>query len=264
MFGTAAAGIGFFLQLCSNAGPKLPDVIADTLIKRLRTTATLNEDDIQAIQSLPVVVRQYRPEQAIVREGDRPSECCLLVEGFCIRAKTTSDGRRQIVSIHIEGEIPDLQSLHLHVMDHDLITLTECTLGFINHGALRDITRRSPNVAAAFWRDTLVDAAIFREWIVNIGQRAGTTRLAHIVMELRERLRVIGKVEGSSFVVPLTQEQLGEAMGVTSIHANRILKQLQNAGVLKFQRGRVTILDEAKFRDAADFERLYLHLDPAV
>jgi CRP-like cAMP-binding protein len=149
-------------------------------------------------------------------------------------------------------------------MDHDLITLTECTLGFINHGALRDITRRSPNVAAAFWRDTLVDAAIFREWIVNIGQRAGTTRLAHIVMELRERLRVIGKVEGSSFVVPLTQEQLGEAMGVTSIHANRILKQLQNAGVLKFQRGRVTILDEAKFRDAADFERLYLHLDPAV
>jgi CRP-like cAMP-binding protein len=239
-----------------------PEAISDTLIKRLRTTATLDDEDIQAIRSLPVLVRQYRPDQPVVREGDRPSECCLLMEGFCIRAKSTSDGRRQILSIHIPGEIPDLQSLHLHVMDHDLITLTECTLGFIAHTALRSVTRRRPSLAEALWRDTLVDAAIFREWIVNVGQRTGVSRLAHIIMELRERLRVIDKVSGPEFGLPMTQEQLGEAMGITSIHANRILKQLQNAGVLKFQRGRVTILDETKFRDAADFDKLYLHLDP--
>jgi CRP-like cAMP-binding protein len=183
---------------------------------------------------------------------------------FCIRAKTTSEGRRQILAIHISGEIPDLQSLHLHVLDHDLVTFTKCTLGFISHGALRDLTRRRPNVTAALWRDTLVGAAIFREWILNVGQRPGLNRLAHIVMELRERLRVIEKVTGPEFDLPLTQEQLGEAMGITSIHVNRIIKQLQNSGVLKFQRGRITIIDEAKFREAADFDKLYLHLDPAL
>jgi CRP-like cAMP-binding protein len=240
------------------------DAIPGTLLKRLRTTATLDEADIQAIRALPVVIKQYRPDQPIVREGDRPSECCMLVEGFCIRAKLTSEGRRQILSIHIPGEIPDLQSLHLHVMDHDLVTLTECTLGFISHVALRDITRRRPGVAEALWRDTLVDAAIFREWIVNVGQRGGVNMLAHLVMELRERLRVIGRVSGPEFELPMTQEQLGEAMGITSIHANRILKQLQHAGVLKFQRGQVTILDEAKFQEAADFDELYLHLNPAL
>jgi len=99
----------------------------------------------------------------------------------------------------------------------------------------------------ALWRDTLVDAAIFREWIVNVGQRAGINRLAHIIMELRERLRVIGRTSGAEFDLPLTHEQFGEAMGITSIHVNRILKQLQNAGVMKVRRRRVTILDEAKF-----------------
>lgn len=231
---------------------------------RLRVLTALDGADADAMQSLPVMVRHYRANQPIVREGDRPRECCVLVDGFCVRAKTTSDGRRQILSIHIAGDIPDLQSLHLHVMDHDLVTLTECTLGFISHVALRELTRRRPSVAEALWRDTLVDTAIFREWIVNVGQRSGLNRLAHLVMELRERLRVVGRVGGSEFELPLTQEQLGEAMGITSIHVNRILKQLYNLGVLKFQRGRITILDEAKFNEVADFDLLYLHLDPEL
>jgi len=240
------------------------EIVLATLIRRLRASTALDDADAQAIGSLPVIVKQYRANQPIVTEGERPSACCLLVEGFCVRAKTTSDGRRQILSIHIAGEIPDLQSLHLHVMDHDLVALTECTLGFINHVALRDLTRRRPSVTEALWRDTLVDAAIFREWIVNVGQRSGLNRLVHLVMELRERLRVIDRVSGPEFDLPLTQEQLGEAMGITSIHVNRILKQLHDLGVMKFQRGRITILDEAKFNDAADFDRLYLHLDPAL
>ena len=238
------------------------EVAVGSLIRRLRAWTELDDADVEALGALPVQVKQFRSDQPIVIEGDRPSECCLLVDGFCARAKTTSEGRRQILSIHIAGEIPDLQSLNLHVMDHDLVALTDCTLAFISHSALRELTHTRPNVTAALWRDTLVDAAIFREWIVNVGQRAGINRLAHIIMELRERLRVIGRTSGAEFDLPLTQEQFGEAMGITSIHVNRILKQLQNAGVMKVRRRRVTILDEAKFRGAADFDPLYLHLDP--
>lgn len=234
------------------------------LLRRLRATAGIEEDDIQAIRALPVSVRTYRANQPIVRDGERPRECCLIVEGFCIRSKTIASGQRQILSIHIPGEIPDLQSLHLHVMDHDLITLTECTLGFIGHGALRDITRRRPNIVEILWRDTLVDAAMFREWIVNVGQRPALNRLAHIIIELRERLRVIGRLEGKEFEMPLTQEQIGEAMGITAVHANRIIKQLREDNVADLCRGRVTVLDEAKLQTLADFDDCYLHNSPSL
>jgi CRP-like cAMP-binding protein len=238
--------------------------ITNALITRLRTTSALDDQDVQAVRSLPVVVKHYQPGQAIVRDGDRPAECCLISKGFCVRSKTTSNGSRQILSIHIPGEIPDLQSLHLHVLDHDLTTLTECTLGFISHVSLREITRRRPNVAEIFWRDTLIDAAMFRDWIVNVGQRPAPSRLAHIIVELRERLKVIGQVQGARFEMPLTQEQIGEAMGITSVHANRIVKQLRDDNVLEFHRGSVSVIDEHKLLELADFDNLYLHQRPSL
>jgi CRP-like cAMP-binding protein len=238
--------------------------ITNALITRLRTTSALDDTDVQAVRFLPVVVKHYQPGQAIVRDGDRPAECCLISKGFCVRSKTTSNGRRQILSIHIPGEIPDLQSLHLHVLDHDLIALTECTLGFISHVSLREITRRWPNLAEIFWRDTLIDAAMFRDWIVNVGQRPAPSRLAHIIVELRERLKVIGQVQGARFEMPLTQEQIGEAMGITPVHANRIVKQLRDDNVLEFHRGSVRVIDEQKLLELADFDGLYLHQRPSL
>jgi CRP-like cAMP-binding protein len=238
------------------------DVVLGSLLRRLSIVSGLDEGDIAALRSLPVVVRQLESGASIVRGGDRPSECCLVVEGFCVRAKTTSSGQRQILSIHIPGEIPDLQSLHLHVMDHDLVTLISSTLGFISHAALRAMTRARPNVAELLWRDTLIDASLFREWIVNVGQRPAPDRLAHMIVELRERLAVIGRVENNAFDMPMTQEQLGDALGITAVHANRIIKQLRDERVLDFHRGRVTIRDETKLQELADFDRRYLHQKP--
>jgi CRP-like cAMP-binding protein len=240
------------------------DFVLGALLRRLSIVSGLDEGDIAAIRLLPVVIRQVESGAPIVREGDRPSECCLVVEGFCVRAKTTSSGQRQILSIHIPGEIPDLQSLHLHVMDHDLVTLIPSTLGFISHTALRALTRARPNVAELLWRDTLIDASMFREWIANVGQRPAPDRLAHMIVELRERLAVIGRVENNAFDMPMTQEQLGEALGVTAVHANRIIKQLRDDNVLDFHRGRVTIRNETKLQELADFDRRYLHQKPTL
>ncbi len=240
------------------------EAILSALIERLTVVSGLEEEDIEAFRALPVTVRRVDAGHYVVRDGDRPKECCLLAEGFCVRAKTTSGGQRQILSIHIPGEIPDLQSLHLHVLDHDLITLTPSTLGFISHTALRAMNRARPRIGEVLWRDTLIDAAMFREWIVNVGQRPAPQRLAHIIVELRDRLAVIGRVAGHAFDMPLTQEQLGEAMGVTSVHANRIVKQLRDENVVDFHRGRVTIRDERKLQELAGFDRLYLHQMPSL
>lgn len=236
--------------------------VSETLLRRMSVTSGRTESELGAIRELPVVVRTFPPEHAVVRDGDRPNECCLIVKGFGLRSKTTSTGRRQILSLHIPGDIPDLQSLHLHVMDHDLVTLTECTLGFISHVALRQLHRQRPDIAELFWRDTLIDAAIFREWIVNLGQRPAPSRLAHVMAELCQRLQVIGMTDGSSFDMPLTQEQIADALGITSIHANRVIKQLRTDGVIDIHRGRVSILDQHKFEELADFDNRYMHQSP--
>ena len=234
------------------------------LVQRLRASIGAGQDDLRALEALPHTVRNYRENQTVLRDGDRPSECCLIVEGFCVRSKTIADGKRQILSIHIPGDLPDLQTLQLATMDHDLMALSNCTLAFIAHAAIRDIIRLRPSVGDIFWRDTLVDAAVFREWIVNVGQRAAHNRLAHIIVELRERLRMIGRVTGNAFEMPLTQEQIGEAMGVTSVHTNRILRQLRLDGVLEFYRGVVKILDERKLQELAQFDSRYLHSSPTI
>src|ERR1700740_2626912 len=108
----------------------MTDTTMAALVRRLRTTMGAGNDDLQALEALPYTLRNYRENQAVLRDGDRPSECCLIVDGFCVRSKTIADGKRQILSIHIPGDFPDLMSLFLHVMDHDLTTLTPCTLGF--------------------------------------------------------------------------------------------------------------------------------------
>jgi CRP-like cAMP-binding protein len=233
------------------------------LFQRLQITSGAGPDDLLALKALPYTLRQFRVNQVVLRDGDRPGECCLIVDGFCIRSKTIADGKRQILSIHIPGDLPDLQNLHLATMDHDLVALSDCTLAFIGHAAMRQLIRTRPTVGDIFWRDTLLDAAVFREWIVNVGQRAAHNRLAHLIVELRERLRLIGHVTSNTFAMPLTQEQLGEAMGVTSVHTNRIIRQLRIDGVLEFQRGTVKIIDEQKLQDLAEFDDRYLHSSPS-
>jgi len=240
------------------------DAIRAALVRRLRISSGLPEEDIKEIEALPIAVRHYPAESVVVRDGERPSDCCLIVDGFCVRSKTIASGKRQILSIHIPGEIPDLMSLFLHVMDHDLSTLTPSTLGFIGHEALRKLHRRRPDLAEMFWRDTLIDAAMFREWIVNVGQRPAPARLAHVMIELRERLRIIGRLDGASFDMPLTQEQIGEALGITAVHANRVIRQLREDGIVELHRGRVTALDERRFLELADFDGRYLHQSPEL
>ncbi|WP_234680865.1 Crp/Fnr family transcriptional regulator [Bradyrhizobium monzae] len=240
------------------------DVIRGALIKRLRVSSAIADEDIREIEALPISVRHYPAETAVVRDGERATDCCLIADGFCARSKTIANGKRQILSLHIPGEIPDLMSLFLHVMDHDLSTLTAATLGLISHETLQKLHRRRPVVAEMFWRDTLIDSAMFREWIVNVGQRPAPARLAHVMIELRERLKIIGRVDGASFEMPLTQEQIGEALGITAVHANRVIRQLREEGIVELHRGRVTVLDERKLSELADFDGRYLHQSPTL
>ena len=234
------------------------------ILQRLKATADLDQEDEHAFASLPMTIRDASDGEKIVAVEERPSACCLIADGFVLRSKLVGEGNRQILAFHQPGDIPDLQSLFLNVMDHDVNALGNSLLAFIPHDPLRQLIRSRPNIATALWRDTLTDAAIFREWICNVGQRRAYSRLAHLVVEIYTRLKVIGRTDGLSFDFPATQTLFAEAIGTSSVHVNRVVHELRENGALEFNRGRITILDEAKLRRATDFDPLYLHLDASL
>ena len=230
------------------------------LIRKLDSVFTLTDDERQALEALPMQVMAIKDHQDIVREGDCPSRSCLLLSGFACVYKMTAQGKRQIVSFAIAGDIPDLQSLHLTVLDNSVSTLSPCRVGFVTHDALRNLCAGHPRLAAAFWRETLIDAAIFREWVMNVGQREGVSRLAHVLCELLVRLRAVGLVEDHVCDLPITQSEFADALGFTTVHVNRLLQQLRAEGLIVTEGTRLTVPDWARLKQVGEFDPTYLHL----
>jgi CRP-like cAMP-binding protein len=149
-------------------------------------------------------------------------------------------------------------------MDHDFRTLSACTVGFISHESLRALTRSRPLVAEALWRETLVDGALFREWVVNVGRRQAGPRLAHLIMEMRQRLAAIGRCGNGHYELPMTQTDLADALGLTPVHVNRVLQVLRGEGMMDIRKNVVTLGDAEKLMKIADFDDLYLHQNPQL
>ncbi|MCK1658632.1 Crp/Fnr family transcriptional regulator [Bradyrhizobium sp. 195] len=232
---------------------------AEMMIRKLRVNTRLREDDVSALRRLSVQVRQIEAGSLIVREGDHPQYCCFLLDGLACRSKIAETGKRQIVSFHIPGDMPDLQSLFLETMDHDLTAMSTAKLGFVSHHALLEVAKARWSVAQALWRDTLVDAAVFREWIVNLAARSAPARLAHLMAELRERFAAVGLVAGQQFALPITQVDLADALGLTPVHVNRVIRELRGDGVLDVRRKMVSLTDAAKVAKMGGFNDRYLH-----
>jgi CRP-like cAMP-binding protein len=230
------------------------------LIRKLGSVFTLAEDERQALEALPMQVMVIKDDQDIVRMGDRPSRSCLILSGFAATYKVTAGGKRQIVSFAIAGDIPDLQSLHLKTLDTSIATISTCRVGFIPHEALRDICLRYPRIGAAFWRETLIDAAIFREWVMNVGQREAYQRMAHVLCELLVRLRAVGLAEDHACELPITQAEFADAIGITTVHVNRVLQQMRADGLIESKGTQIKIPDWDKLKQAGEFDPAYLHL----
>ncbi|WP_231370344.1 Crp/Fnr family transcriptional regulator [Sphingomonas phyllosphaerae] len=182
--------------------------------KRLSQRAMLTDEDKAPIIALPHVRRVLNPHAYHVREGEMPRPCCgLVLSGLAFRHKLAADGRRQIVSIQLTGDLLDLQHLFLAVADHSVQALTELVVADIDRDALQEIALTRPAVGRALWVDGLIDASISREWVLNVGRRNGRARIAHILCEIAVRMRAAGILNSPSFRLPMTQEQLGDATG---------------------------------------------------
>lgn len=239
------------------------DTTLEPLVEKLAYRSQLDAEDRRAIRALPFTMLRMDRGQFIVREGDRATQACVMLAGFSVRSKVVKTGCRQILAIHLKGEAVDLQNSMLKVADHSVEMLTPGKVAAIPREAIVELTLARPRIVHAMWIDTLVDASIFREWIANIGRRSAKARMAHLLCEFSIRLKSAGLGDEEGYDLPMTQEQLADATGLTSVHVNRTLKGLTDEGLIRRPNPRtLRIADWRKLADAGDFDSAYLHMRP--
>lgn len=249
------------LLACSRlAGGAMSDVLSP-LVRKLERERKLSEAEKSAVLNLRVVIRQMEADHDIVRERDRPSQCCLVLDGWLQRYQILGNGSRQIFSFHIAGDIPDLQSLHLRTMDHNLSTVMQSSVALVQHESVRELIRNFPRLGDILWGDTLIDAAIFRQWMIGMGRKQAAPRITHLICEMFTKKRAVGLAKDNTCNFPLTQSTIADALGLSTVHTNRSLMELRDRGFIALESRRLTIFKWDELQEFAEFDPLYLHMN---
>jgi CRP-like cAMP-binding protein len=231
------------------------------LLRKLANFTQLTAEESNAMDDACRDVHEVGSREEVISQGDRTGGVKLIVSGFACRYKTLEDGRRQIVSYFVPGDLCDLRVFILKRMDHSIGAISPCSVATIAPSDILALTRDYPNLTQALWWSTLVEEAILREWIVNVGQRNALERMAHLFCELLYRFRAVGLNEGNSCTLPLTQVELAETLGLSSVHVNRTLQELRRRKLVSFDAGTLTVQNLQALEEIAFFNPDYLHLD---
>jgi CRP-like cAMP-binding protein len=235
--------------------------MVEPLIAKLERRDRLSREEKGVLEAAVTRVRDVRADEDILREGDRPSESTLLLEGFAARYKVLSNGRRQITALHVTGDFVDLHSFLLKPLDHGVVALTPCRLALVPHSVIEKITEQHPHLARLLWLSTLIDGAIHREWLTAMGRRSATAHMAHLICELFVRLEAVGQVHDNTIHLPITQSELGDTLGLSTVHVNRVLQELRKEGLIRLRGNALTVLDWDRLQEVAEFTPTYLNLN---
>ncbi|WP_197418488.1 Crp/Fnr family transcriptional regulator [Sphingomonas sp. CCH9-F2] len=254
---------GLAQQHGSSSVPREEAAITNPLLAKLEAVAALSADDRHAIETICAGTRTIGGHKDIVREGEKPEHIHIMLDGWAARYKALPDGGRQITGFLLPGDICDMGAAVLKQADHSVLALTQVTIASVTRTALIEATRERSRLAQAFWWASLVDEAVLRTWIVNLGRRDAHARIAHLLCELHARIKRVGQIQDGEFSLPLTQEQLADALGLTSVHVNRTLQRLRAEGLVALRNRTLTILDADRLGEAASFDPSYLHASAA-
>ncbi|MEQ1956044.1 Crp/Fnr family transcriptional regulator [Mesorhizobium sp. CN2-181] len=205
--------------------------------------------------------RTFDAKTDIVKQGSSPTHSCLMVSGYSARVNLVADGRRRITAVHVPGDFVDLHSLLLSRMDHSVTALNSCEVALVPHNLLRQVTENHGHLSRLLWMLTAIDAAIYRQWLVASGRLSSVEQLGHFLCEMALRLRVIDKSDGKAFRLPMSQAELGDAMGLSVVHVNRGLQQLRRANLITWRGDAVQILNFAALQQLSGFDPTYLDLE---
>jgi CRP-like cAMP-binding protein len=235
--------------------------MAEALIRKLENFVRLSSHDKEVLTAAAAErIRKIDPHEPIVHEGDKPKVIYLVLSGWACRYKHLEDGRRQIVSFFLPGDLCDLNIFILREMDHSMAGIGSVTLAEITRQSFEAILQGHARITQALWWDSLVTIAIQREWTVNLGQRDALERVAHLFCEIFVRLRSAGLTRGKSCSFPITQTELADATGMSAVHVNRTLQELRNMKLINLSNRILTIPDLPRLMQAGLFTPNYLHL----
>lgn len=233
-------------------------------LAKLRARDDISEAEEAAIRASVAEVREVPSDRRIVKANETVHVCTILLSGIVCRHKDLRDGSRQITELNVPGDFTDLHSFTLKRLDHDILSLTDCSLALVPHERLRAVTEEFPHLARVYWFSTNLDAAIHREWELSLGRRSALARVASLFCEMNVRLGLVGLAEGGEYDLPITQTDIAECLGLTGVHVNRTLKELRERGLVEFRNRRVRILDLKGLETEAEFNPSYLYLEKRV
>jgi CRP-like cAMP-binding protein len=233
----------------------------EMLLLKLRARDEVGRAEEAALREAVSELRDYPADRTFIREGQELDTSTLLVEGLVCRYKDLRNAERQITALHVPGDFVDLHSFSLKRLDHNLMTLTPCRVALVPHARLLEITETLPHLTRLLWFSTNLDASIQREWELSLGRRSAIAKVAHLFCELRVRLGLVGLAGDTDFALKLTQSELAECLGLTSVHVNRTLKELRERRLVEFRQGAVHIFDLAALERLAEFRTAYLYLE---
>ena len=233
--------------------------MTNRFVQKLSGLADLTADDAAALENLTSHPHRYVARQDLIREGDEPGPMFVVLEGWVCRYKILPTGTRQIMAFLMPGDACDLHIKLLEQMDHSIQAITTAAVATVTRDQMQVMMRDHPNVASAMYTAQLIDEGVMRAWIVSMGRRSASERVAHLICELYLRARSIGLTGEGEFALPLSQAVLADALGMTTVHINRVLKELRLAGAMTVKRGSVTMLDPVKLVQIAGFDENYLH-----
>jgi len=232
----------------------------EPFLRKLRVRDDVSSQEEAALRAAVGERRAVPAHRPIIRAGENVRESTLLLSGWVARAKDLENGERQITEINVVGDFVDLHSFTLKTLDHDVIALTNCEIATVPHEKLEDITVTFPHLTRLLWLATNMDAAIHREWMLSMGRRTALARVAHIFCELLIRLQIAGVASEDGYDFPLTQLQLADCLGLTSVHVNRTLQELRKRELIELRNRRLRILDAPGLQRVGQFDPGYLYL----
>jgi CRP-like cAMP-binding protein len=228
-------------------------------LKKLKRRIELSSEEESAIRSAVAETRAVRADQILIRSGQPLNSSIILLDGWLARSKDLASGERQVTELHVAGDFADLHGFTLKRLDHDVMTLSDCTLAVVPHERLESVIDRFPRLARAYWFSTNVDGAIHRELALSLGQRSAISRMAHLFCELHARLDMVGRARSDGYEFPLTQRELSECLGLTVVHANRTLQELRRRQMVELENRQLTICDRQGLEGIAEFDPTYLY-----
>lgn len=233
--------------------------MAKAFISKLSAHGPLPEEDVALLRRACVHQKSVSARKDLIREGDEPGPLFVVLEGWACRYKLMPEGTRQITAFLMPGDCCDLHASVLDTMEHSIATITPARVAMVDRARMEELILTRPALTRAFWWAQLVDEDTLRAWIASMGRRNSLQRVAHLMCELYIRARNVGLVDGGRFELPLTQEVIGDAIGLTAVHVNRVLRKLRLAGTMHLKSGSLLIEDAAKLAEVAGFDDSYLH-----